>query len=218
MKRLFTFAAVIFAVVLAALSTAACGKDTFDASRYVGAMLDAVYKGQYAEYVKMELGGDKSEEQAEKLHNDNISGLVDSLKETVGFDINEETEKKLTDTISELCSKVDYTVGERKTEGDQLIVPVSLRALNFSAAFDSEEFNAEAEKAVKETMKSSSEVSSEELNNVLMDLFIQRIEEINQNPTYSEKETIEVKLQKNKDDLYEIPYKTMQEIDKKLIR
>ena len=75
-KKIITTGSAL--MLLAVLMLTGCGNKQFDAADYVGAMLDASYKGDYGAYTKQDIGKKKD---ARTMHEDNLNALVDAFSD-----------------------------------------------------------------------------------------------------------------------------------------
>ena len=211
-KIITTGSALMF---LAVLMLTGCGNKQFDAADYVGAMLDASYKGDYGAYTKQDIGKKKD---ARTMHEDNLNALVDAFSDVFGTDMDEESKKQLSESMGTLCEHVQYEVGEATADGSHFNVELKVKPLQFSSVLQDDEFNKAAEEAVKKAIEADQDISSEELMKVLSKLLIDRFDEIAKNPTYADETTMTVVVEKNDQGEYEISKDSWDLIDRALIQ
>lgn len=202
-------------MLLTVLMLTGCGSKQFNAADYVGAMLDASYKGDYSAYTKQGIGKKKD---AQKMHEDNLNALVDAFSDVFGSDLDEESKKQLSEAMGTLCEHVQYEVQEATADGSHFNVELKVKPLQFSSVLQDEEFNKAAEEAVKKAIEADQDISSEELMKVLTKLLIDRFDEIAKNPTYADETTMTVVVEKNDQGEYEISTDSWDLIDRALIQ
>ncbi|MBQ1395545.1 MAG: hypothetical protein IJJ07_01635 [Lachnospiraceae bacterium] len=212
-KKIITTGSAL--MLLAVLMLTGCGNKQFDAADYVGAMLDASYKGDYGAYTKQDIGKKKD---ARTMHEDNLNALVDAFSDVFGTDMDEESKKQLSESMGTLCEHVQYEVGEATADGSHFNVELKVKPLQFSSVLQDDEFNKAAEEAVKKAIEADQDISSEELMKVLSKLLIDRFDEIAKNPTYADETTMTVVVEKNDQGEYEISKDSWDLIDRALIQ
>ena len=212
-KKIITTGSAL--MLLAVLMLTGCGNKQFDAADYVGAMLDASYKGDYGAYTKQDIGTKKD---ARTMHEDNLNALVDAFSDVFGTDMDEESKKQLSESMGTLCEHVQYEVGEATADGSHFNVELKVKPLQFSSVLQDDEFNKAAEEAVKKAIEADQDISSEELMKVLSKLLIDRFDEIAKNPTYADETTMTVVVEKNDQGEYEISKDSWDLIDRALIQ
>lgn len=212
-KKIITTGSAL--MLLAVLMLTGCGNKQFDAADYVGAMLDASYKGDYGAYTKQDIGKKKD---ARTMHEDNLNALVDAFSDVFGTDMDEESKKQLSESMGTLCEHVQYEVGEATADGSHFNVELKVKPLQFSSVLQDDEFNKAAEEAVKKAIEADQDISSEELMKVLSKLLIDRFNEIAKNPTYADETTMTVVVEKNDQGEYEISKDSWDLIDRALIQ
>ena len=147
-------------MLLTVLVLTGCGSKQFNAADYVGAMLDASYKGNYDAYTKQDIGKKKD---AQKMHEDNLDALVEAFSNVFGSDMDEESKKQLSEAMGTLCEQVQYEVGEATADGSHFNVELKVKPLQFSSVLQDDEFNKAAEEAVKKPIEADQDNSSEDL-------------------------------------------------------
>lgn len=212
-KKIITTGSAL--MLLAVLMLTGCGNKQFDAADYVGAMLDASYKGDYGAYTKQDIGKKKD---ARTMHEDNLNALVDAFSDVFGTDMDEESKKQLSESMGTLCEHVQYELGEATADGSHFNVELKVKPLQFSSVLQDDEFNKAAEEAVKKAIEADQDISSEELMKDLSKLLIDRFDEIAKNPTYADETTMTVVVEKNDQGEYEISKDSWDLIDRALIQ
>ena len=192
-KKIITTGSAL--MLLAVLMLTGCGNKQFDAADYVGAMLDASYKGDYGAYTKQDIGKKKD---ARTMHEDNLNALVDAFSDVFGTDMEKKKKKQLSESMGTLCEHVQYEVGEATADGSHFNVELKVKPLQFSSVLQDDEFNKAAEEAVKKAIEADQDISSEELMKVLSKLLIDRFDEIAKNPTYADETTMTVVVERLK--------------------
>lgn len=121
MKKL---ALTLIAVLTAGL-LAACG-NSFDASRYINALLDNSYKNDSTAFVEMKIG---TEEEAKALYEQGLQAEIDAM--LTDMDISEKQLEGFRTIIGEILGRAKYTVGEAEKQGDgSYVVTVTYEQLN----------------------------------------------------------------------------------------
>ena len=157
MKNITRIMAVAVAACLA-LSLAACGGvSRGDATVYVQGRLDAQYKGEYSkDYI--DLVEDMTQEDAEKMYNDNIEieaeyllYVLNTVYSSEGYDesiqasMNEiyaETVAKAQELTKEIYSHAKYTVGEAdKLQNGDFAVEVTVSPIEIVSLIPSEVYD-----------------------------------------------------------------------------
>lgn len=210
-RWLMILTACVFAI---ACLLSGCDKQEFDAGSYVQAMMDATYHNEADKFTEMDLGK-KSE--AEDMHKETVDALADALSDVLGDIADAQTKDKIREAVESLCLKTDYKIGEVMEDNGVYLVDVKIKPVEFSTLFEGETFDQDAEAAVKAAMEQKKDITPEELNAVLVDLMMTRLETAEKQPTYGEEETVQIKVRK-KDDLYEIPPSGWEMLDEHLIR
>lgn len=118
-------AVVFLAVVMVATMLGGCG-GSFDAGKYIKALLDNSYKGDSAAFVEEKVG---TKEQAETLYEQGIDSVMSSLTEGA-FGISDELTQELKDTVKNVYKNVKYEIGEVKKDGDSYQVEVKYQKMN----------------------------------------------------------------------------------------
>ena len=130
-----TFKAMVMAVLLvgctALLAGCSRGMTAQGATAYVKSVLDASYKGEFDQYLKIT---DSTKEEAETMYEDGMNTVVESFK-IEGYDIPEELVDKYYELSVELYKSAKYEVGEAKKYDDGYIVEVSVSPFTLMETF-----------------------------------------------------------------------------------
>lgn len=117
--------ALTLIAVLTAGLLAACG-NSFDASRYINALLDNSYKNDSTAFVEMKIG---TEEEAKALYEQGLQAEIDAM--LADMDISEKQLEGFRTIIGEILGRAKYTVGEAEKQGDgSYVVTVTYEQLN----------------------------------------------------------------------------------------
>ena len=131
-----TFKAMVMAVLLvgctALLAGCSRGMTAQGATAYVKSVLDASYKGEFDQYLKIT---DSTKEEAETMYEDGMNTVVESFK-IEGYDIPEELVDKYYELSVELYKSAKYEVGEAKKYDDGYIVEVSVSPFTLMETFE----------------------------------------------------------------------------------
>ncbi|MCI8560569.1 MAG: DUF5105 domain-containing protein [Dorea sp.] len=185
-----------------------CGMKPDDAKAYVQATLDASYKAEFGEYAKIT---DSTEEEAQKLFDDNINKTINSL----GFDAlgaTEETMDKYRELLKEISSKAKYTVGDVKEADGGFEVEVTAEPMEIFSGMQDELVAKMQEKATK----SNEQLSEDKINQLAIDLVHELLTEKLAKVTYGEPKTITVHVTKNSDGVWNITESDLQTVDTSL--
>ncbi len=185
-----------------------CGMKPDDAKAYVQATLDASYKAEFGEYAKIT---DSTEEEAQKLFDDNINKTINSL----GFDAlgaTEETMDKYRELLKEISSKAKYTVGDVKEADGGFEVEVTAEPMEIFSGMQDELVAKMQEKATK----SDEQLSEDKINQLAIDLVHELLTEKLAKVTYGEPKTITVHVTKNSDGVWNITESDLQTVDTSL--
>lgn len=109
---------IALALVCVLLVGALCGCGAkFDASGYLGALLDNSYKGDSKAFVDTKIG---TAEEAAKLYEEGIDTEMSGL--LAGESLSSELEDEFREVLKDMLSKVKYTVGEAEKQSDNSYV------------------------------------------------------------------------------------------------
>lgn len=197
---------LIFAMALGIFT--GCGMKPEDAKAYVQATLDAGYKEDFSEYAKIT---ESTEEEAQKLFNDNIDTVINSLGlSQIGA--SEEMTEKYREILKETFSKAKYTVGDVKETDDGFEVKVSAEPMQMFVGLEDTLID-ELEKRVKDSKEKLDETAISQLKvDTLYDIFNQRLSEM----TYGDPQEITVHVTKNSDGVWNITEGDLQAVDSAL--
>lgn len=190
--------AVLLAMIMCVMG--ACG-EKFDSKAYVKSCLDAQFKGEYDEYIKIT---ESKKEEAEKLYTDGLDTLMSSYSV---LPISDEMNKKLRDAYADMLKAANYTVKEEKKDGDNITVTVGIKPMKCFENYEADlkklqdEFTADIQKKVNagEKVPSESELM-EQMAGIVCDDLIERVK----TTEYGEEQIIEVKVKKDKDNVYTV--------------
>lgn len=197
MRKLKTVTIALFVLILGTLSGCA-NIQKFDASGYTKACLDANYKGEFDEYVKLTKS---TKEEAEKIYKQNLTVATQQFS-SVG--ISDELSEKYTALFTDLFKNVKYTVKEAKEDKDKNYkVEVEIEpAQIFTGVLEATQSEVEAmvtEMAANGTIPSQDEIM-EQTFQILYDKIAANMENI----TYGEKQVIEISVTKDSNNVYSI--------------
>jgi len=208
-----------------------CGAQ-FDHQAYVQSTLDAGYKGEVSEYVKLT---DTTEDEAKKLYEDNITATVDefstSFESTAGASMTEDQKAQVKDIITNLLKSVSYeTESAEKVDSNNYKVTVKVKPLKSLDSF--EEKLTEHITTLTEQIQngeidlgmdlSDPDVDVEAATAKMMDIYMQGIldifKEVVDSPEYGDEETMTVDVKLDTDQkLWYIPDSEIEKIDSALI-
>lgn len=189
---------------------AGCGMKPDNAKAYVQATLDAGYKANFDEYTKIT---DSTKEEAQKLFDDNIDKVTNSL----GFDAlgaTEETMDKYGELLKEIFAKVKYTVGDAKETDGGFEVEVTAEPMEIFTGMQDELIA----KLQDEVTKSGKEITEDDVNQLAIDMVHEMLSEKLEEVTYGEPQTITVHVTKNSDGVWNITESDLQAVDKALFK
>ena len=112
MKKFKNVIVALLVLIMGTLSGCAAFQK-FDASGYTKACLDATYKGEFDEYIKLTK---QTKEDAEKTYNQNLELATQQLT-AVG--VSEELSEKYMQLFTDLFKNTKYTVKEAKEGKDK---------------------------------------------------------------------------------------------------
>lgn len=191
-------------VVMALTMLAGCGMKPDDAKAYVQATLDAGYKADLDEYAKIT---DSTKEEAQKLFDNNIDTVTNSL----GFSAlgaTEETTEKYRELLKEIFSKAKYTVGEAKEKDGGFEVEVTAEPMQiFSGVQD------ELVTKLQEEVKKSGQPKEDEINQLAIDMLYDLLTEKLASVTYGEPQSITVHVTKDSNNVWNITESDLQAVD-----
>lgn len=192
------------AVVMVLTMLAGCGMKPDDAKAYVQATLDAGYKADFDEYAKIT---DSTKEEAQKLFDNNIDTVTNSL----GFSAlgaTEETTEKYRELLKEIFAKAKYTVGEAKEKDGGFEVEVKAEPMQiFSGVQD------ELVTKLQEEVAKSGQPKEDEINQLAIDMLYDLLNEKLASVTYGEPQSITVHVTKDSSNVWNITESDLQAVD-----
>lgn len=172
--------------LLLVFTLTACGSTSFDASKYVKSSLDAMTKGDFAEYMKMT---QISESQAQSDYKLRIRNDVDSL--TGSFMLSSDMKDKFTTIFQDIYKKCKYEVGEAvKNDDGSYSVPVTAYKMKVFANL----VNETTEKATEKMKDNSTSKSSSEVRKLTAECLAEVLSEHIKNVEYGESTTVTIKV------------------------
>lgn len=168
--------------------------EQFEASEYVQAVLDNMYKNDSEAFVKMGIG---TKEEAEKIYREWLLEAMGDVPEG----LTDEQYAEYEAVHEELFSMTEYTVGEAKEQEDgSYIVTVTYKKLNAVGPATqaglalSEEMMAEWTSALEADKELPSD---EEMNRKIVLIITRCLKEALENATYEEPQTMDVRVTKD---------------------
>lgn len=206
MRRVKRAMAVLLVVSVMVLSGCSAFQK-FDAAGYTKACLDASYKGEFDEYIKLTKS---TKEEAEKEYNKNLELTMNQL---TSAGISDESTEKYKDLYVEIFKKLKYDVKEAKENEDKnFTVQVEVQPAKI---FDGvmEAAQTEMEEFVTSKMESGEMPSEEEIMEQTFVILHDKMSENLENLTYGEKQTIEISVTKDSNNVYSISDEDLLKID-----
>lgn len=199
-------ALIALMLVLAMTAVTGCGgMSAEEAKDYAQAVLDASYKGEFKDYIKIT---DSSEEEAQEMY----EGNIDMTMEASGFTQMGLSEEMLADyhqLFLDLAKQAKYSVGEAKETDNGFEIPVTVEPFG-----GMEDLETELTDLLMEKIKGiDGTPSEEELNELTMQTMYDLVAEKIQNPEYGEAQTVTIHVTKDSDNVYFIPDNEMTELD-----
>ena len=191
-------------VVMALTMLAGCGMKPDDAKAYVQATLDAGYKADFDEYAKIT---DSTKEDAQKLFDNNIDTVTNSL----GFGVlgaTEETTEKYRELLKEIFAKAKYTVGDVKEKDGGFEVVVNAEPMQIFSGVQDELVTKLQEKVAK-----SGQPKEEEINQLAIDMLYDLLTEKLASVTYGEPQSVTVHVTKDSNNVWNITESDLQAVD-----
>lgn len=206
----------ILLTAIMTMSLIGCGQKKIDATGYVKAEMDLVTQHDVDQYVKeMGVTKDKAEEiYQESIDNLNISEQIfgdDDMPET----LEEGYEKWFLDALS----KTKYTVMEAEEKDGNYVVKVEVEPFKvFEGVMEELTTQSTAYMAdlTTKAMNGEEVPSTEQINIDIFNMMLKILNEVLENPTYSEKVVVETKIIKNSDGEYEIDEESFGKLGEKL--
>lgn len=201
---------MLLAVIMVLGMLSGCGMKPDDAKAYVQATLDAGYKANFDEYAKIT---DSTKEEAQKLFDDNIDTVTDSLGFTA-LGATEETMDKYRELLKEIFAKVKYTVGDAKEADGGFEIEVTAEPMEIFSGMQDEL----VAKLQEEVAKAGNDVSEDDVNQLAIDMVHELLSEKLAEVTYGDPQTITVHVTKNSDGVWNITESDLQAVDAALFK
>lgn len=196
-KKICSMIAVLLAVVMGML--AGCGNiKKFDAGVYTKSCLDAMYKGEFDEYIKLT---QLSEEEAQDDYEENIESLIEEYED---MGLSEELLDRFESLYAKILKKAKYSIKEVKEDKDKnYTVDVEIEPMRIFEGIG-EETMVQVQKYVTDLAAAGTEPTDEELNEKIFQVLYEVMSERIENITYNEPKIVTVKVTKADDNVYEI--------------
>lgn len=201
MKKIIKKTLAILCIAGLILGLIGCGKK-FDASAYIQAELDLVTKHDVAQYVKI-MGVSQTE--AEAIYEDGIEAMNASLAELKNAGVPEDLFVGYEQWLANLLTKTKYTVLDETKSGDTYIVAVEvepIKAFDNAAEALNEQLTVYMENMMEDILSGAEAPTDEEINYEVFVMLLDIANDSLANPTYGEKQVIEITIAKNSDGLY----------------
>lgn len=208
-KGLKKSAALILIFIIVISVIAGCGMNEKDAKAYVLATLDANYKGNFKEYIKIT---DSTEKEAKEMYKNNMDTVMSSF--VADDSVTEDMSEKYKELFQEIYAKANYTIGKVEKTGEGFDVEVKTAQFQI---FDGVEDEL-VENTKKEVKKSKEQLSEEEIDTIAYETLYELLAEKVKNPVYENEQSLTVKVIKDSDGVWMIPEGNLIEIDKALFR
>lgn len=166
------------------------------ATNYVESVLDASYKGEFDQYLKIT---DSTKEEAEQMYEDGMNTVVESF-EIDGYDIPEELMDKYHELSVQIYKSAKYEVGEAKKYDDGFIVEVSVYPFTLMETFE-DDFYA---KVTEDADMLSNIATEEEYANYIYQTMYDVLKAKVDSPEYKDPETVKIEVYLDDDGKYNI--------------
>lgn len=201
---------LVFALISVMGILSACGSmKSEEAQAYAQATLDAVYRGELDEYVRLV---DTTKEEAQEWYDENIQMTL----ETVGLEeagVSEEVKAQYEEVVVALAKAAKYEIGEA-VENDRDGFDVTVTVQPFQGFGDLED---ELTEALMKELKSMDGIpSDEEINSMTYSLMADLMKESLEDPEYGEATTVTIHVNPDEDDVYHIPEEDLEMVDSAL--
>lgn len=160
MKKMTSAVLALTVAATGILSTGCGGVDSNFSSDYVAGIMDASYKGEFNNYIKMT---DSTEEEAQEIYD----GTVDYYASAIAYycevyteDISEELYAEYTALAEDLLSKAKYTIASAESGKESCYVKISIKPINLLDQIEDDitacvdEYNATLEEMGEEALDS----------------------------------------------------------------
>lgn len=204
--KMRSLAVVVLTVVVGVL--AGCGNiQKFDGGAYTKACLDAMYKGEFEEYLKMTK---ISKEEAQEDYEEGIEATAEQFEE-VGLS------EKLVDQyerfFEELCKNTKYTIKNvEKDKNENFTVDIEIEPIQIFEGVG-EEAVAQLQTEVDELVNAGTTPTDDEINEMLFQILCDALTAKLDHITYAEKQTVTVEVKMTEDRMYEISEEDLLKID-----
>ena len=193
MKKFKNVIVALLVLIMGTLSGCAAFQK-FDASGYTKACLDATYKGEFDEYIKLTK---QTKEDAEKTYNQNLELATQQLT-AVG--VSEELSEKYMQLFIDLFKNTKYTVKDE-------IEPAQV----FEGVLEATQ--AEVETLVTAQAESGTIPSQDEIIEQTFQILYDKVSANMKNITYGEKQVIEISVTKDSNNVYSISQEDYLKLD-----
>ena len=199
MKKFKNVIVALLVLIMGTLSGCAAFQK-FDASGYTKACLDATYKGEFDEYIKLTK---QTKEDAEKTYNQNLTAVG----------VSEELSEKYMQLFIDLFKNTKYTVKEAKEGKDKnYTVEVEIEpAQVFEGVLVATQ--AEVETLVTAQAESGTIPSQDEIIEQTFQILYDKVSANMKNITYGEKQVIEISVTKDSNNVYSISQEDYLKLD-----
>lgn len=197
--------ALLAAGAMMCLSACGAGFTTEDAQAYVQSALDASYKADFDEYVKLT---DSSKEEAEEMYQQNIDNVLTGIGlEDIG--VSDELIGQYRELAPDLLALANYEVTGAEEDGDGFAVEVTYQAYT-----GWNELDAELETVLTDIASSMTEMpSDEEINEIVYEEMLKLVQQKLEDPSYGEAQTFTVHVDKGSDNVYSINENDLIDLD-----
>ncbi|MBQ8687518.1 MAG: hypothetical protein IJ512_03065 [Ruminococcus sp.] len=130
MRKITSAVLALTVAATGVLSTGCGGVDSNFSSDYVAGILDASYKGEFNNYIKMT---DATEEDAQEIYDGTVDYFASALAyycEVYTDDISEELYAEYTALAADLLKEAKYTIASAESGKESCYVKVSIKPLN----------------------------------------------------------------------------------------
>lgn len=201
---------VTFVLVVTMGMLSACGSmKSEEAQAYAQATLDAVYRGELDEYVRLV---DTTKEEAQEWYDENIQMTL----ETVGLEeagVSEEVKAQYEEVVIALAKVAKYEIGEAVVN-DQDGFDVEVTVQPFQGFGNLED---ELTEVLMKELKNMDEIpSDDEINTLTYSLMAELMKESLENPEYGEATTVTIHVNPDEDGVYHIPEEDLEVVDSAL--
>ena len=170
-----------------------------DAKAYAKSCLDASYKGEFTEYVKLT---DSTEEEAQEMYDNGID-LTMEASEILTSGVSQELQDKYRQLFIDLYKSAKYTLGEAKEDGDDgFTVVVTVEPFTIFDGLDTELTAKLEELAANLSENPTDEEINELVYQAMYDLMIAKMGD---NMTYGDPVDVTLHVLPDEDGVYYIP-------------